>query len=228
MANIHKGKGYMKTSLNDITKGKSDNKFFMGDTKDKAPEKLVTTINLDALDQEIEMSLSYNSSLKHIDEMYSNIQPMHGNVLVRAFVRVPEKKNGFYVGSSLSYMDYIAFAYRGASGQAYPDAQAISKANPWKFLPQGIVVASGNENFKVGNIVTIPEVRTMAPVTGAKDKITHDFAFVHPDNGMFDPPQTIGNRHYGYIMLDAFNIKAKLYENYEQYEEYQSKRSDNQ
>lgn len=221
MANIHKGKAYKKVSLNDITKGKSDNKFFM--TTEKDPVKAIpTTFNLDALDEEIDKSIAYNSSLKEIDPLYASITPMNNNILVRAFVRVPEKKNGFYVGSSLSYMDYIAFAYRGASGQAYPDAQAISKANPWKFLPQGIVVASNNENFKVGNIVTIPEVRTMAPVTGAKDKITHDFAFVHPDNGMFDPPQEIGHRHYGYIMLDSFNIKAKLYENFEQYEEHKS------
>lgn len=221
MANIHKGKGHMKTSINDITKGASKNKFFMG-TEIEGKAELKADININALDEEIEKSIAYNKSLKDLDQIYSNIIPVNNNVLVRAFVRVPEKKNGFYVGSSLSYMDYIAFAYRGASGQTYPDAQAVSKSNPWKYLPQGIVVASANENFKPGNIVTIPEVRTLAPVTGAKDKITHDHAFVHPSNGMFDPPQEVGHRHYGYLMLDAFNIKAKLYENYEQYEKLQS------
>lgn len=216
MANIHKGKNLMKTSINDITKGASKNKFFMATEKD-GDAKLQPTMNLDALDQEIEKSIAYNESLADLDEIYARVMPVNNNILVRAFVRVPEKKNGFYVGSSLSYMDYIAFAYRGASGQTYPDAQAISKSNPWKFLPQGIVVASANEHFKPGNIVTIPEVRTLAPVTGAKDKITHDFAFVHPSNGMFDPPQELGHRHYGYLMIDSFNIKAKLYENFAEY-----------
>ena len=124
--------------------------------------------------------IKYNANLLTLDEQYQKVTPLT-KILVRPFLIQPDITES---GLIFPYKQTIPIPTKSGQGST-KDVES-----DFPYSPKAIVVS-------------VPENNTTL-------KPGDENAFVHPDAGLYDLPKDLTNTHYGYVLVEQFQIEAKL------------------
>ena len=193
---IKKNKPKAKTTMMDFIKDNQD---------PVAKQTAVVQSNVHAFkytDDYMNQVQEYNKNLTNLDPMYTSIKPLH-EILVRFYLHEPKR-----VGSLvMPFKESIPVATK--SGQAtYANVES-----DFPFALKAVVVnAPENNVLKTGDTIAVSHKATQLLVlgTGANAEIKIEQSFIHPDSGLQYPPSDLTNQHYGYALIQYYEVKAKL------------------
>lgn len=147
----------------------------------------------------------YNDNLKQIDSVYSSVVPLN-KILVRPYLYEPSvTESGLY----LPYKQVIPVPTKSGQG-SYADIES-----DFPYSPKAVVIQSpDNSNLKPGDVVILSRkaIQMVVLGTGADAELRIENGFVHPDSRYTDLPKDLKDPHYGYVMVEYFNIEAKINE----------------
>lgn len=147
----------------------------------------------------------YNANLKTIDLKYKSVVPLN-KILIRPYLYEPQvSESGLY----LPYKQVIPVATKSGQG-TYQDIES-----DFPYSPKAVVIsAPENSNLKSGDIVFLSRKAISLVVlgVGVDAELRIENGFVHPDSGYVDLPKDLNDPHYGYVMVEYFNIEAKINE----------------
>lgn len=152
-------------------------------------------------DEYMEQVTNYNSNLNQIDELYASVKPIH-QILVRFYLHEP-KRVGDLVLPFKQVVDTPTNAGPGKFSEIESDFPYTTKAI--------VIAAPDNNPLQKGDNVVLSNRAIKLRVIGnaANARIDVD-GFVHPDAKLFEIPTDVTNKHYGYVLVDYHEIKAKV------------------
>lgn len=152
-------------------------------------------------DEYYEQVVNYNKNISNLNPLYSNIKPLH-QILVRVLLHEPKKVGNLV----MPFKQIFPIPTKSGTGN-YAEIES-----DFPFKTEGIVVAVPDNNpLKPGDKVMLSrKAFQMAVVgTGANTRIDVD-SFLHPSYDGQETPKDVTNEHYGYILVDYYQIQAKL------------------
>lgn len=147
---------------------------------------------------------NYNSNLTTLNSLYSKVTPLN-KILVRPFLIQPDITES---GLIIPYKQTIPVPTKSGVGTT-KDVES-----DFPYSPKAVVISvpEGNTTIKPGDVVFLSRkaIQMLVIGTGADAELRVENAFVHPDSGLYDLPKDLTSIHYGYVMVDYFQIEAKL------------------
>lgn len=211
MANIHKGKGQLKSvSINDIAhKDRPKNKVFMQNTDSKGLIlDQATTIAVErkrllaAQDHEAGLRRAYNEKLTELDELYTQLDPL-GDFIIRYAVRpIHVDPNGL---STYQQRMVHGFTANGHKDDYVPD--------PFEFQQVAVIVAAP-EHEKVLTPGSLVQVATADVYVENRQVVGYKNNYVHPSYTEPIVPQTCEHRHFGYAIVSRGWMRVRLPDSY--------------
>ena len=196
-----KDKSVRKTSISDL--------LLEHQAEEKHPlqmqaEKEASNIKEDGLtEQEVLNITAYNQNITTLDELYSKITPLH-DIIVRVYLIEPKISES---GLMLPYKDTVPVSTQNGM------AKWAEVTHDFPYATKAVVVSVPHgSNLEPGMIVQISPNQVRAEVIGQSNNATIHIknAFVHVDKGDNYPPKNVTDRHYGYLMVPYYEIKAIL------------------
>lgn len=157
-------------------------------------------------EEEIKNFTNYNDNLATLDPLYTQVQPLNRQLLVRVYLK-DFNSNGTLATSKEEVLKVMTDSQHEAVYGLLP--------NPLPFSKKAIVVAALNSEYdqvKQGDIVVLKEKPVIGVSKGKQGHFNIPKAFVHPDHDTFDMgfPLDPNNQHYGYLLIYEQDISVKL------------------
>jgi len=139
--------------------------------------------------------IEYNKSLLVLNPLYSNLKLYNlRDVLVRVFLNEPKLiQNGLL----LPGVDQVQVKTQNGQGVK----ENIDNPFPFKRLAVVVALNENNQSLKIGDVVLINQIFTVAPIPGNSSVLEYQFMFLHHSYNDPFPPKDISNPHFGYAML---------------------------
>lgn len=171
----------------------------------KQSEKAIVDIHASKYTKKyLDEVIAYNDKLLELDELYCNVTPM-SKILVRPYLITPDVTPS---GLIVPYKQTVPVPTNSNVGK-YADIES-----DFPYSPKAVVVSVPDHytGLKKGDVIFLSRkaIQLLVLGTGANAELRVEGGFVHPDAGLFDLPKDVKDRHYGYVLIDAFNIDAKI------------------
>jgi len=152
-------------------------------------------------DEYMEQVSNYNTNLDQIDDLYASVKPLH-QILVRFYLHEPKK-----VGDLVLPFKQMIPAPTNAGPGKYSEIES-----DFPYTTKAIVVSAPESNpLKKGDNIVLSNRAIKLNVIGSAANARIDVdGFVHPDAKLFEIPTDVTNRHYGYVLVDYHEIKARV------------------
>lgn len=148
--------------------------------------------------------IKYNANLLTLDEQYQKVTPLT-KILVRPFLIQPDITES---GLIFPYKQTIPVPTKSGVGTT-KDVES-----DFPYSPKAVVISvpENNTTLKPGDIIFLSRkaIQMVVIGTAADAELRVENAFVHPDAGLYDLPKDLTNTHYGYVLVEQFQIEAKL------------------
>ncbi len=135
----------------------------------------------------------YNKEVENLDPDYTLVQP-YRTVLVRCFCLLDEvTENNLIIPKS---------SFKKAKAEKHSQfANQYEHLTKYPFSNKAIVVSSGNNDFKTGDIVLLNKraIDTLIHLEDGYEKPVNQFTLTGDDM------PTIPGKHFGYLMLDPYS-----------------------
>jgi hypothetical protein len=174
---------------------------------EKLDDSLDTNASIDdySITEEFDKELKeYNAGLHNLDEDYKALKPL-SKILLRVFCKTSYKtKEGTLV------MPDVNIPVATQSG--YGSHHFIQSPYPYANKAVVVSVPKGYETLKPGDIVGLERspIHAEAVGRGSDAHVVIRGAFVHPDSNLTSLPIDPRDKHYGYILVDYFEINMIL------------------
>ena len=170
-----------------------------------AKQTMIAQSNVHAFkytDEYMQQVLSYNKNLTTLDPLYTSVKPLH-EILVRFYLHEPTLVGNLV----MPYKQTIPVATKSGQG-TYTDIES-----DFPFRMKAVVVSAPESNqLKAGDEILLSRKAIQMNIigVGANAQLQVDQGFIHPDSNLHDIPTDVSSQHYGYALIQYFEVKAKL------------------
>lgn len=144
----------------------------------------------------------YNKNLLTLDPQYTSVKPLQ-KVLVRFYLHEPQR-----IGELVIPFKQIVPVPTNSGVGKYTEVES-----DFPFQLKAVVVSSPDNNpLKAGDVIFCSRRAIQMNVvgTGANARIIVEQGFVHPDTLLFDVPTDVSSPHYGYALIQYYEIEGMI------------------